>query len=334
VQLRRVADGVVVDTPAKLNLFFEILARRSDGFHEIETLMAPLSVYDTLEFRDLGPAKAGSEAAVALDCGWGSGLVKRARRANGLSGRADLESGEAGAGGQRGETSDLEELPTGIDNIAVRAVELLRRRAGVERNGAIRLTKRIPSAAGLGGGSSDAAAALAAANAAWNLGWTRERLLPLGAELGSDVPFFLHRGPAICRGRGEKVTPVRRFGVLFVVVVRPPQGLRTAAVYQLSRPRESAALGGPAATAVHERLLSRDWRRLEIYNALTPAARQLSPWVERLQREFAGTGCLADGMSGSGSSWFGVCRSARHARCVSGRLRSRQLGRVFTAACG
>jgi 4-diphosphocytidyl-2-C-methyl-D-erythritol kinase len=249
-----------------------------------------------------------------------------------LGSRADTESGDAGAGGERGETSDLEELPTGNDNIAVRAVELLRRRAGVERNGAIRLTKRIPSAAGLGGGSSDAAAALAAANLTWNLGWTRERLLPLAAELGSDVPFFLHRGPAICRGRGEQVTQVRRFGELFVVVVRPPQGLRTAAVYQASRPRTGATAVG--AMPVHERLLSRDWRRLEIYNALTPAARELSPWVERLEREFAGTGCLADGMSGSGTSWFGVCRSARHARCVSGRLRSRQLGRVFTAACG
>jgi 4-diphosphocytidyl-2-C-methyl-D-erythritol kinase len=331
VQLRRVADGAVVATPAKLNLFFEILARRADGYHEIETLMAPLGLYDTLEFRDLGSA-AGSQAAISLECGWAAGLLKRARarKASGMGSRAEDESGDAAAGGERGETSDLEELPTGNENIAVRAVELLRRRAGIERNCAIRLTKRIPSAAGLGGGSSDAAAALVAANVAWNLGWTRERLLPLAAELGSDVPFFLHRGPAICRGRGERVTEVDRFGRLFVVVVRPPQGLRTAAVYQASRPGK----GGASAALVHERLLSRDWRRLEIYNALTPGARRLSPWIERLEREFAGTGCLADGMSGSGSSWFGICRSARHARCVSGRLRSRQLGRVFTAACG
>jgi 4-diphosphocytidyl-2-C-methyl-D-erythritol kinase len=243
-------------------------------------------------------------------------------------GRAGDEKCGAVAGG--GEISDLEELPTGNDNIAVRAIELLRRRAGVERKCAVRLTKRIPSAAGLGGGSSDAAAALAAANVAWNLGWTRDRLLPLAAELGSDVPFFLYRGPAICRGRGEQVTPIARFGVLFVVVVRPPQGLRTAEVYQASRPSASMR----SAAAVLEGLWQRDWRRLEIYNALTPAARRLSPWIARMEQEFAGTGCLAVGMSGSGTSYFGICRSARQARCVSGRLRSRQLGRVFTAACG
>ena len=328
MELRREANGVVVATPAKLNLFFEVLARRPDGYHEIETLMAPLALFDTLVFRDLGPNGPGNEAAVALDIEWASGLRKR-RSATGFESRraGDETFGAAACGG---ETGDLEELPTGNDNIAVRAIELLRRRAGVERRCAVRLTKRIPSAAGLGGGSSDAAAALAAANVAWNLGWTRDRLLPLAAELGSDVPFFLYRGPAICRGRGEQVTQVARFGVLFVVVVRPPQGLRTAAVYQASQPSTSVR----SAAAVLEGLCERDWRRLEIYNALTPAARRLSPWIARLEQEFAGTGCLAVGMSGSGTSYFGICRSARHARCVSGRLRSRQLGRVFTAACG
>jgi 4-diphosphocytidyl-2-C-methyl-D-erythritol kinase len=328
VELRREANGVAVAAPAKLNLFFEILARRPDGYHEIETLMAPLALFDTLEFRDLGPAGPGSEAAVALDIEWAAGLRKRRAAAGFESRHAGNETCGAAAGGA--EISDLEELPTGNDNIAVRAIELLRRRAGVERKCAVRLTKRIPSAAGLGGGSSDAAAALAAANVAWNLGWTRDRLLPLAAELGSDVPFFLYRGPAICRGRGEQVTPVARFGVLFVVVVRPPQGLRTAAVYQASQPSTSVR----SAAAVLEGICYRDWRRLEVYNALTPAARRLSPWIARMEQEFAGTGCLAVGMSGSGTSYFGICRSARHARCVSGRLRSRQLGRVFTAACG
>ena len=76
MQLRREADGVVVATPAKLNLFFEILARRPDGYHEIESLMAPLAVYDTLVFRDLGPLESEDEAGVALDCEWAEGLRK------------------------------------------------------------------------------------------------------------------------------------------------------------------------------------------------------------------------------------------------------------------
>ncbi len=80
MQLRREADGVVVTTPAKLNLFFEILARRPDGYHEIESLMAPLAVFDTLVFRDLGPLESDGKAGVALDCEWAAGLRKRGYR--------------------------------------------------------------------------------------------------------------------------------------------------------------------------------------------------------------------------------------------------------------
>ena len=122
-------------------------------------------------------------------------------------------------------------MPEGPDNLVVRAVELVRRRAGVRRGAKLLLVKRIPAAAGLGGGSSDAAAALVAANEGWRLGRSRDELADWAAELGSDVPFFLAGGPAICRGRGERVEPVAGLGALDFVVVRPPEGLSTAAVY-------------------------------------------------------------------------------------------------------
>jgi 4-diphosphocytidyl-2-C-methyl-D-erythritol kinase len=226
----------------------------------------------------------------------------------------------------------IEELPQGIDNIAVRAIRLLGERAGIDRPADIRLTKRIPSAAGLGGGSSDAAAALVAANAAWNLNWPRARLGELAAELGSDVPFFLYSGPAVCRGRGEQIEPVRRFGKLHVVVVRPPAGLSTAAVYQACRPSVSPLPVEP----LLEALWQGDARSLggRMHNALQGAARRLSPWIDRLAGEFDGMDCLGSQMSGSGSSYFGICRNAGHAQAVARRLRARRLGRVFTAACG
>jgi 4-diphosphocytidyl-2-C-methyl-D-erythritol kinase len=309
---------VQVLAPAKLNLFFEILAKRPDGFHEIVTLMAPLDFYDTIVVRDVSSAQRTAPAgSVVLDGAWAAGLC-----APQFSPASAESSGSFG----------VEELPQGIENIAVRAIELLRERAGIDRSAAVRLTKRIPSAAGLGGGSSDAAAALVAANVAWNLNWPRERLAKLAAELGSDVPFFLYSAPAVCRGRGELIEPVRRFGKLHVVVVRPPAGLSTAAVYRACRP----SVAPQAVEPLLEALWRGDVRRLSrlMHNALAPAARGLSPWIDRLAGEFSRMECLGSQMSGSGSSYFGICRSAGHAQAVARRLRARRLGRVFTAACG
>ena len=163
--------GVVVQAPAKLNLFFEVLGKREDGYHEVETLVTPIDLYDTLY---VAPEEG---ERVSFSC----------HRVCGLWG-AD------------GTWAD--HLPDGADNLVVRAVELLRRRAGVRTGARLHLVKRIPTAAGLGGGSSDAAAALVGANAVWRLGWSWQDLAHVGAELGSDVPLFFAQGPAICRGRG------------------------------------------------------------------------------------------------------------------------------------
>ena len=203
---------------------------------------------------------------------------------------------------------------------------------GIDRRAQVRLTKRIPSAAGLGGGSSDAAAALVAANLVWGIGWSRERLDAVAAELGSDVPYFLYSGPAVCRGRGEQIGPVARFGRYHVVVVRPPAGLSTASVYRTCRPSVSPRKVEPLLAALRRGDVRQLRRRM--HNALQPAAQSLSPWIERLASEFARMDCLASQMSGSGTSYFGICRNAGHALAVAGRLRSRRLGYVFTAACG
>src|SRR5947209_827864 len=105
-------------------------------------------------------------------------------------------------------TCDVPGLSCGPDNLILQAAALLKARTGCPQGAAIKLTKRIPWAAGLGGGSSDAAAALAGLNALWELGLTTPQLAALGAEIGSDVPFFFHTPAAWCTGRGEVVTPV------------------------------------------------------------------------------------------------------------------------------
>jgi len=301
--VHRLASSVVVRAPAKLNLFFEVLARRGDGYHEIESLMVPIGLFDTLT------ARAGRSGEVRLSCHW------------------ETPPTQASAG-----DDSLGVLPAERDNLAWRAANLLRERAGVTQGISLDLAKRIPSAAGLGGGSSDAAAALVAANAVWNLGWSRSDLAQLAAELGSDVPFFLYGGAALCRGRGERITPVSGLMPLHVVVARPPAGLSTAAVYARCKPAPEPRGAEPLVAALRAGD-TRDLKRL-VFNRLQEAAAELSPWVERLENQWVGEDCLADQMSGSGTSYFGICRHARHARRVAARLQARGVGRVYaTTAC-
>jgi 4-diphosphocytidyl-2-C-methyl-D-erythritol kinase len=296
MHIHRSAVELVIQAPAKLNLFFEVLAKRNDGYHEIETLICPIDLYDTLCFRDV------SDDKLEFRC------------------RCDSATGSPVGQG-------FLNIPLGGENLVVRAVELVRRRAGVRRGARLLLVKRIPAAAGLGGGSSDAAAALVAANLGWRLGRSRNELAAWAAELGSDVPFFLTRQPAICRGRGERVEPVAGLGGLWFVVVYPPAGLSTAAVYGLCRPASQARQVQPLLDALRRGDLALAGRRL--WNRLLPAAERLSPWVKRLQHEFHEQDCLGHGMSGSGSSYFGVYRHARHARRSARRLYAKGLGAVF-----
>jgi 4-diphosphocytidyl-2-C-methyl-D-erythritol kinase len=221
----------------------------------------------------------------------------------------------------------LGELPPAADNLALRAVGLLRRVSGINRGVALRLVKRIPSAAGLGGASTDAAAALVAADAAWNLHWPRQRLMELAAELGSDVPFFLLGGAAICRGRGERLEPTGPLGVLDVVVVRPPVGLSTADVYRRCRAAEHPRCVRPLVDALRCGDLARAGGLMS--NRLESAAEELTPWIGRLRREFGRMHCPGHQMTGSGASYFALCRHARHARRVARSLNSLGVGHVY-----
>ena len=310
MHVRSTAAGLEVLAPAKLNLFLEVLGKRDDGFHEIETLMYPIGLYDTLVFQD------DLSGQVSLTC----------QQADGP--RADVTT-SVGQGASATGTSSAagESLPSGADNLVVRAVELVRKRLGLTRGARLRLVKRIPMAAGLAGGSSDAAAALVAANRVWQLGLSADELAALAGELGSDIPFFLHRGPAVCRGRGEIIEPVDRLGSLAFVVARPPVGLSTPAVYRACRPAGSPRRVAPLIDALRQGRLATAARNL--HNQLQAAAESLSPWIARLAGEFARFDCLGHRMSGSGTSYFGWCRDARHARRVAACLRGRGVGQVY-----
>ena len=285
--------GVVVQAPAKLNLFFEVLGKRSDGYHEVETLVTPIDWFDTLCFKEQG------DSQVRFSC--------------------ETVSGRGGSDGSR-----VADVPEGPENLAVRAVELLRQRAGVRKGAYLRLVKRIPTAAGLGGGSSDAAAALVAANVGWRLGWPRSALRELGAELGSDVPLFLAGGAAVCRGRGGRVEPIGRLGALDFVVICPPVGLPTAAVYRVCRAAQQPRSVEPLVDALGRGDLRKAGSLM--FNRLEAAAESLSPWIGRARQAIRDVDCLGYQMSGSGSCCFGLCRHARQARRAARRLQAEGVG--------
>ena len=299
--VRRRGTLVELETPAKVNLFLEVLSRRTDGFHELETLMAPIGLYDRVSLA------ANATGSVTLACRWARGVESIRTRCCGNGG--------------------WEAIPGTEDNLALRSVMLLRQRAGIQAGADMTLIKRIPASAGLGGASSDAAAVLVAANIAWRLNWSRQQLAEVAAELGSDVPFFLYGGPCLGRGRGERLEPVVGLKPLHWVIVRPPAGLATAAVYRAcspaDRPRRAEAMVAAACngdTAHVGRLL---------FNRLQDAAGRLSPWIGRLQQAFGRLDCLGHQMSGSGTSYLGLCRHARHARRTAARLRAAGMGAVF-----
>ncbi|MDR2707045.1 MAG: 4-(cytidine 5'-diphospho)-2-C-methyl-D-erythritol kinase, partial [Planctomycetaceae bacterium] len=124
------------------------------------------------------------------------------------------------------------DVPDNENNLVVRAIRLLQKRVGIIRGARIRLFKRIPSQAGLGGGSSDAATTLQTARLVWNLNISDKELLEIAAELGSDCPIFFHRNASISYGRGERIRSIGGFiPKLYFVILKPSEGLSTATVY-------------------------------------------------------------------------------------------------------
>ena len=242
--------------PAKVNLSLRVLRRRDDGFHDIETLMAPISIFDTLE----------------IERHSGSGLQF---------------------------TCSDAALPTGNENLAVRAARLFCGKFGYEPHVSIALKKEIPHGAGLGGGSSDAATVLLALDQLFETNLPRKELSQLAAELGSDVPFFIHQSAAWCRGRGEIVEPCA-MPPLPLLLIKPPFGVPTPWAYK--NWRDSLEIPGVHYAPQHFAWgeMANDLERPVFEKYLQLA--ELKQWL-LAQPETAGAL-----MSGSGATVFAVLR--------------------------
>lgn len=210
-------------------------------------------------------------------------------------------------------------LPTGDGNLVVKAANALRRHSGQTGGASIHLNKRIPVAAGLAGGSSDAAATLLALNELWCTNIPKSELAATAAEVGSDVAFFLDLPSAWCTGRGEIIEPVRSAKRLHLVLVCPPVGLATADVY-----RQAAVPNTPRpSTAMRTAYAGGDDAGIgrELFNRLQEPAERLCPIVRELREALARHAPLGCLMSGSGSTLFALCSDHRAAVRLAAKLR-------------
>lgn len=272
-------------SPCKVNLILNILGKRADGFHELETLMHPIPFFDSLTF-----AK-NSAPGIQLSC-----------------------------------SDPL--LRTDESNLVYKAAKLFGRAASVDISTIIHLEKRIPMAAGLGGGSGNAATTLLGLNQLYDSVLSDAALQGLAAELGSDVPFFLQSCPAIGLGRGEQIHQLSPYPILegcWIILVHPGFGISTPWAYQQLARFPEARNGIPGRAAkLDASLRSGNWTAIteNIYNSLEAPALEKYPLLELFQTFFKKAGAVATLMSGSGSTTFAITDSDKSAKRISAEFRS------------
>jgi 4-diphosphocytidyl-2-C-methyl-D-erythritol kinase len=293
--------AVTVRVPAKVNLQLAVGPLRPDGYHGVVTVYQAISLFDEVTVR---PADRREPIAV---------------------------TGE-----------DAASVPAGPANLASKAVTALARATGQRGPGRagvrIEIRKRIPVAAGLAGGSADAAAALVACNELWGTGLSQAELCDVGARLGSDVPFALTGGTAVGRSRGEQLTPALASGTYHWAVAFASGGLATPDVYaacdrlRADRPVPEPELSGPLMTALRSGDPVAVGRHLA--NDLQPAALSLRPDLRRALRDGRELGAVGALVSGSGPTCLFLARDAAHAREIAVSLTGTGSCRAVAVASG
>lgn len=276
---------------AKINWTLDILGTRPDGYHQMDMLMQSVDLCDTLWI----------EAADEIT------LTSAAEETT--RGGEDALSSQAVAYDQ--------------SNLVYRAALLLRRRCGISAGASIRLGKRIPSGAGMGGGSADAAAALIGLNRLWGLGLDRRQLCQIGLELGADVPFMLTGGLARVQGIGESITPLFPAPRVPLVLMQPCGGLSTGKIFAAYDALAAGPLARPDNAAAQEALLGGDLAALgaAMNNVLEAASVPARPALARAARALEQAGAIRAMMTGSGSVVYGVFADDKAALAAQRSLR-------------
>lgn len=291
--------SISVRAPAKINLFLAVGRPGEDGYHDLTTVFLAVSLFDTVRVSRVG---AGDGLSLAV---------------------------------QGPEASTVPEDST---NLAWRAAALLAQRCGLDADAAITIDKQIPVAAGLAGGSADAAATLIALDGLWGTAMERDQLAELAAELGSDVPFCMHGQVALGTGRGDRLSAVLSRGRTDWVLGISGAGLSTPAVYaELDRLRIRRALPGAQDPVGVLTALSQDDPDLlatMLANDLAPAVMSLRPDLRRALGAGEDAGALGQLISGSGPTVAYLARDAEHAITVAARLSAEGLFDSVRVASG
>lgn len=274
-----------IKTPAKLNIRLKVTGRRPDGYHDLVSVMVPVTVFDDLEFRVL------DEERIRLSC-------------------------------------DGFEVPADEDNLVWRAASAFFSRAGLQGGVSISLKKGIPVAAGMGGGSSDAAATLLALNDMWSRPLSLEDLHPIATRLGADVPFFLLGRPSLARGIGEILEPIREWPPTWYVIVTPRLEISTAWVYGQLKLK----LTSKEDDYIIENLKKGSFKVSELLeNDLETVTCVRYPVIETIKETLREAGAEGAMMTGSGPSVFGLFSSQERALSARESLADQDLGNVFLA---
>ncbi len=260
---------------AKINLTLDVLNKRPDGYHEIESVMQSIGLHDRLEFRL-------ADGGISL-------------------------------------TVEGAAVPLGADNLVFRAAELIRSYTETKKGVIIHLTKAIPVAAGLGGGSADAAVTLSVLNKMWGAGLSLAELMKLGEQLGSDVPFCLQGGTALARGKGERLEQLSPCPDLGLVLVKPPFGVWTAAAYQAYSPGQAAERPDNRAMVQAIRQGGATGIAKCLANALEPVVIRMHPQIAKIKEKLMKAGAMGTLMSGSGPTVFGLTPDLKSARVLAQR---------------
>ena len=273
-------DGTVtVDGHAKINLTLDILGLRPDGFHEVSMVMQSIGLRDTLTL---------------------------ARAEDGISLRIDAPGLYGG-----------DSLPADSTNLAWRAADLMQREYGLRSGVAIHLTKRIPIAAGLAGGSADAAAVLRGMNELFGLGLSEEELCIQGGKLGSDIPFCIQGGTMLATGRGEVLHRLPDFPELPVVLAKPKVEISTAWAYK--RYDEVGSPVHPDNDAMQKEIKRGDIEAVAklLCNALESVTIEKCGVIDDYKQVMLDQGAIASMMSGSGPTVFGLARTEERAEQIA-----------------
>ncbi|MDD5679186.1 MAG: 4-(cytidine 5'-diphospho)-2-C-methyl-D-erythritol kinase [Kiritimatiellae bacterium] len=282
---------IEIQAPAKINLFLDILGKRPDGYHNIKSIVLPVSVYDRviLENRPEGIETIAPHDIQLPGIPWAMTLCRSE------------------------------------DNLTTRAACLLKEATGHAGGVRIVLEKSIPIGAGLGGGSSDAAAVLKGLNTLWKTGLSQDRLISLGTRLGCDIPALIHGGSLCMEGVGEQLTPVRCHAKnhLCLLLVYPGFAISTSDIYARY---ETGLTSTPSADKFHHvvsGLEQGDAAQVAagLYNALQPAVFSKYPLLGLIKKKLAAAGAVGVQLTGSGSTLYALVNDPDHGRALDKRLR-------------